>query len=126
MPATRLSNDLMQPAPDSEPPTLKEKRNGRLPILVGVLAGIISWFVLASLESPSFYGLGVLFFGQTSPKTLFITPGYYCIHRTLLIATCAIGGGVGVALSSMRLRTAVPFLLSILAVVSIFAALVPR
>lgn len=109
----------------SERPSAPE-RQGRLPILVGVLAGMIGWMVLGSLESPSFYRLSVLFFGETSPKTLFTIPGYYCIHRTLLLALCAIGGGVGVAMSSMRRLTAILFLCGILAVVAAFGAVSPR
>jgi hypothetical protein len=104
----------------------KQKGTGRPPILVGVLAGMIGWILLASVESPSFYRLSVLVFNETSPKALFATPGYYCIHRTLLLALCAIGGGLGIALSSMRKRTAILFLFGILAVVTVFATIFPR
>ena len=99
---------------------------GRLPILVGVLAGMFGFIILASLESPSFSWLAVRIFGPTSHKTLFITPGYHCIHRTILLVLCAIGGGVGVAISSMRRRKAILFLIGILAVVALCAALGPR
>ncbi|MCL4207467.1 MAG: hypothetical protein KJ000_33710 [Pirellulaceae bacterium] len=109
----------------SEHPVTVE-RKGRLPILVGVLAGMIGWMLLASLESPSFYWLAVLIFGETSPKILFTIPGYYCIHRTLLLTLCAIGGGVGVAMSSVRRLTAILFLGGILAVVATFAAIFLR
>lgn len=102
------------------------KRNARLPILVGVLGGIVAWILLASLESPSFYRISVWIFDETSPKLLFVTPGYYCIHRTILLALCIAGGGIGIAYSSMRKRYAILFLCGVVAIVAIFASIFPR
>ncbi|WP_442511694.1 hypothetical protein SH528x_003405 [Novipirellula sp. SH528] len=112
--------------PDRLPHVHKQKKTGRLPILVGVLGGMIGWILLASLESPSFYRLSVLIFDETSPNALFATAGYYCIHRTLLLVMCAIGGGIGISLSSMRMQTAILFLFGILVVVAVFASIFPR
>ncbi|MCA9108006.1 MAG: hypothetical protein KDA83_21540 [Planctomycetales bacterium] len=112
--------------PDVSLPRHSQKTTGHLPILFGVLAGLSSWVLLASIETPSLYWLSILIFGETSPKALFATPGYYCIHRTALLVMCAIGGGIGVGVSSMRKRTAVLFLFGVLAVVAVFAAIFPR
>lgn len=98
----------------------------RLPILVGVLAGMVVWFVLGYLESPAFYSLSVWFFGETSPKQLFATPGYYCIHRTLLLLLCAAGGGIGVAYSQWPTVKSVLFLFGLLIVVAVFLSIFPR
>src|SRR6187401_2987959 len=74
----------------------------RLPILIGVLAGMLAWIVLASLETPSYHRLAAWIFEETSPKVLFATPGYYCIHRTILLVLCTVGGSIGIAFSGWR------------------------
>jgi uncharacterized membrane protein len=96
--------------------------SARLPILVGVLTGMIVWEVVAS--SPAFDHLGELIFNKAR-KALFATPGFYCIHRTMLLALCFAGGSCGVFYSSMRRRNAILFLAGLIAVVAVFAALFP-
>ena len=111
--------------PQESAPNLAQ-RNARLPILVGVLGGMVAWILLASLESPSFYRISVWIFDETSPKLLFATPGYYCIHRTILLTLCLVGGSIGIAFSSMRTRNAILFLCGVIAIVGTFAAIFPR
>lgn len=98
----------------------------RLPILIGVLAGMLAWIVLASLESPSFYRLAVLIFDETNPKELYAIPGYYWIHRTILLVLCAIGGSLGIAFSGWRWLKGILFLSGVLLAVAIVAAIFPR
>jgi len=98
----------------------------RLPILIGVLAGMLAWIVLASLESPSFYRLAVWIFDEASPKELFATPGYYWIHRTILFVLCAVGGSIGIAFSGWRWLKGIFFLSGVLLAVTIVAAIFPR
>lgn len=98
----------------------------RLPILIGVLVGMLMWIVLASLESPSFYRLAVWIFDETSPKELFATPGYYWIHRTILLFLCTAGGSVGIAFSGWRWKKGIMFLSVILLAIAVVAAVFPR
>ena len=98
-------------------------RNTWFPILTGVLLGMVTWMVLAMLESPSFYRLTVLVFGETSPKALFAKPAYYCVHRTLLLILAAIGGLVGMRFSRWARKTSLLFLLATLLVVGAFATI---
>lgn len=102
------------------------ERNALLPVLVGVIGGMVVWILLAALESPSFYRIGVWIFDEPSPKVLFVTPGYYCIHRTILLTLCLVGGGIGIAFSSMRKPNATLFLFCVLAVVATVAGVFPR
>jgi hypothetical protein len=121
----------MATTPDN-PPTREpdgtigvQSRKGRtwFPILLGVLFGMISWWLLAMLEVPSFYRLTVWIFNEASPKALFAMPAYYCVHRTLLLALAAVGGSIGALFSRWRKRTAFLFLLATLLVIAAFAAL---
>lgn len=98
----------------------------RLPILIGVLAGMLAWIVLASLESPSFYRLAVLILDETSPKALFAMPGYYWIHRIVLLALCAAGGFTGIALSRRRWSDGILLLSGVLLVIALVATIFPR
>jgi hypothetical protein len=100
-----------------------EKRRTWLPILLGVLCGMIACLLLASLESPAFYHVTVWIFNETSPKRLFITPGYDCVQFAILLALAAIGGCIGVRFSRWRKETSFLFLLAILLVIAVFAAL---
>jgi len=84
---------------------------------------MIACVLLGMLESPSFYRLTVWIFNETSAKKLFAMPAYYCVHRTLLLALAAVGGSVGILFSRWRKRTSFLFLLAILAVIAVFAAL---
>jgi hypothetical protein len=79
--------------------------------------------LLASLESPAFYGLTVIIFGETSPKQLFVTPGYDFFQRSLLPVFAAVGGAIGVLFSRWRRTIAVLFLLGTLLVIAGFAYL---
>ena len=107
-----------QPSPDQ----LTNNRT-RLPILLGVLAGMIVWFLLMMLEDHPFQSLTVWVFSQKSGKALFAMPGYYCVHRTVLLLLAAMGGAVGIYFSQWPRKRAIFFLLSCLLVVAIFAAL---
>jgi hypothetical protein len=98
----------------------------RLPILIGVLAGMVSWLVLASLEYPSFYILAQWIFGDGDSKTLYVTPGYYCIHRTILLVLCGVGGSMGIAYSRGRTWAGILFLSGVLIIVGAFASVFPR
>ena len=103
------------------------RRSGRVfPILVGFLFGLACWVAWASVESPSFYSLGVLVFGDQSPKSLFATPGYYCLHRTLLLLLAVIGGIAGMAISRKWDREAILWLLGLVLVAAVFASLFPQ
>ena len=99
------------------------KKRTWLPILVGVLLGMVAWFVFAMLESPSFYRLTVWIFKETSPKVLFAMPAYYCVHRTLLLIMSGIGGFVGIAFSKWAHAKCMFFLMGTLIVIAVFATL---
>jgi hypothetical protein len=94
-----------------------------LPILAGVLLGTLAWCVLAMLETPSFYRITVWVFGETSPKRLFGMPGYFCVHRAILLLMAGAGGGIGIVFSRWAHARSVLFLILTLAVIAIFAAL---
>jgi hypothetical protein len=102
-------------------PANKRERS-RLPILVGVLGGMIGWIILA----PFYEQIGVGIFGGIGGKRLWATPGFYCIHRTALLVLCTVGGGIGVTHSSMSTKHGILFLVAVLAVVAVFAAIFPR
>ena len=87
---------------------------------------MLTWFVVGSLESPAFYQLSVWIFDETNPKVLYATPGYYCIHRTILLVLCAVGGSIGIAFSRWRWTKAAAFLSGVLLVIALFAAVFPR
>jgi hypothetical protein len=94
----------------------------RFPILLGVLGGMLVWVLLF----PSFHFLEIWIFGESDPKSLAAMSGYYCIHRTILLFLCAIGGVFGIAYSQWRATMGVLFLICVLLVVAIFAAVFPR
>jgi hypothetical protein len=102
-----------------------ESQRGRtwFPILLGVLCGMIVFVLLAAIESPALYRLSVLIFNETSPKALFAIPAYYCIHRTVLLVLAAAGGLIGVLCSRWPKVRAVVFLLTILLVIAVLAAI---
>jgi hypothetical protein len=87
---------------------------------------MLAWIVLASLESPSFYLLAVWIFDETSPKELFATPGYYWVHRTILLFLCTVGGSIGIAFSGWRWKKGIVFLSFVLLVIAVFAVAFPR
>jgi hypothetical protein len=93
------------------------------PVLVGVLGGLIAFTALAMLETPAFYRLSALVFSEDSPKALFAKPGYYCIHRTILLVLAALGGVVGIRFSRWPRTHSSLFLLATLALLAVFAAI---
>lgn len=119
--AKTIGSDVMRKSIGDELKPAEKRKYSLLPILVGVLGGMIGWLILTPLYDP----IGVWIFGATG-KVLWSTPGYYCIHRTALLGLCTVGGGIGVASSSMPKRHGVLFLATILAIVAVFAALFPR
>ena len=113
--------------PTVEPPTRAHaaRRTNRtwLPILAGVLLGMVVWCVLATLESPSFYRLTVWIFKETSPKRLFGVRAYYCVHRTLLLLMAGAGGSIGIVFSRWGYVKCVLFLIVTLILIATVAAL---
>jgi hypothetical protein len=98
-------------------------RSSRLPILLGVFLGMVAWmFVVPIVERP----VSELIFGVPPGKQAWATPGYYCIHRTLLLLLSAAGGTIGLFLSPMRKRYAILMLVGLLAVIAVVATLFPR
>ena len=79
--------------------------------------------LLANLEAPAFYRLSVLIFNESTPKRLFITPGYHLLHYGILLTFAAVGGSIGVLFSRWRKRTAFLFLLATLVVIAAFCTL---
>jgi hypothetical protein len=113
------------PTRQSDGTTCVEPKKGRtwFPILLGVLCGMIAWMLLASLESPAFYQLTVWIFNETSPKKLFITPGYDHVQLAVLLVLAAVGGSIGVRYSRWRKSTSILFLLAMLLVIAAFDAM---
>ena len=104
--------------PDATP-----NRSPRLPILLGVFLGMFACILITPIvERP----LSELIFGVPPGKQAWATPGYYCIHRTILLTLSTAGGTIGVFVSPMRKRYSVGMLLALLVVVAIFASLFPR
>jgi hypothetical protein len=97
-----------------------------LNVCSGALSGMLAWIFLASLESPSFYGIAVAIFHETSPKNLYAMPAYYCIHRTILLILCAVGGVIGIWFSGLRWTKGILFLSAVLLAVAVGAAIFPR
>jgi hypothetical protein len=83
---------------------------------------MIAFLLLTAVEWPSFYHLAVFIFNETSPKALFATPAYFCIHRTILLLLAAAGGAGGVWFSEWPKMKSFLFLLVVLLVVAVFAA----
>lgn len=109
--------------PDAIPRDVTRMHSPRLPILLGVFLGMVTWiFVTPIVERP----LSELIFGVPPGKQAWATSGYYCIHRTILLALSAVGGAVGVFVSPMRKRDSVGMLFALLVVIAIFASLFPR
>ena len=109
--------------PDAIPRDATRMRSPRLPILLGVFLGMVAWIVVTPIvERP----LSELIFGVPPGKQAWATPGYYCIHRTILLALAAVGGTIGVFVSPMRRRYSVGLLFALLVVIAIFAAMFPR
>jgi len=97
------------------------KRCTWLPILGGVLCGMIALCLLAKHEPPVFYRLTAWTINETPPVKM-IEPR--SVHFTLFMLTlAAVGGSIGVLFSQWRRRTAILFLLAILVVIAVFAAL---
>jgi hypothetical protein len=94
------------------------------PILVGVLAGMISWFLLPLLNHHWASDLGAWIFGE--PFDYKNTPAaYYFVLRSVLLALCTIGGSVGIAFSRWRTIIGILFLSCVLLVVGAFLAIMP-
>lgn len=92
------------------------------PILLGVLTGMFLWLILTFMETPSFYRLSILITGKTSPKELFSVPGYYWIHRSVLLILALIGGSFGVLYSRWPRKASLFFLSTILVLLGIISA----
>ena len=98
-----------------------QKRRTWLPILGGVLCGMIALCLLGRNEPPVFYHVTAWAINETPPVKM-IEPR--SVHFTLFMLTlAAIGGSIGVLCSQWRKRTAFLFLLAILAIIAGFAAL---
>jgi hypothetical protein len=111
-------------APPEKPPvgSVEPKTRGTwLPILLGVLCGILSLCGLAEHEPSVFWRLTAWMFNEEAPVKL-IEPR--TIHFTLfMLALAAVGGCIGVLFSRWPKRTACLFLAVTLAVIAGFWAL---
>lgn len=96
-----------------------------LAILVGVLAGMFSWFLLSLLRNDWVSDLASWIFGeQVDYKS---TPGYYYgVLRSVLLGLCTIGGSIGMAFSRWRKLKSVLFLSCVLLVMAAFLAFIPE
>jgi hypothetical protein len=95
-----------------------------LPILGGVLCGMIVLCLLSTHEPPFFYHITAWLFDEAPPAKI-IEPR--SLHFALFMLTVAgAGGAVGVLFSEWRKRRAILFLLAILAVIAAFDALGSR
>ena len=82
---------------------------------------MIALCLLAKHEPPVFYRLTAWTINETPPVKM-IEPR--SVHFTLFMLTlAAVGGSIGVLFSQWRRRTAILFLLAILVVIAVFAAL---
>jgi hypothetical protein len=105
------------PAPCVQP----HKRCTWLPILGGVLCGMIVLCLFAKNE-PSVFSRLTAWAINEAPPVKIIEPR--TVHFTLFMLTlAAIGGSIGVLYSEWRKRTAFLFLLAILVVIAVFNAL---
>ncbi len=93
------------------------------PIMLGVLCGMLVWIVLALIEAPSFYTISVRIFNEPIPKVLFSKPGDCWVHRGLLMILALMGGSLGVMFSQWPKKKSIIFLLAILVIITIFAAI---
>jgi hypothetical protein len=97
------------------------KRRTWLPILGGVLCGMIALCLFSTHEPPFFYHFTAWAINETPPVKM-IEPR--SVHFTLFMLTlAAIGGSIGVLFSQWRKRIAFLFLLAILTVITVFAGL---
>jgi len=119
----------MATTPDDPPPSESDatkcvqphKRCTWLPILGGVLCGMIALCLLSTHEPPFFYRLTAWAINEAPPAKM-IEPR--TVHFTLFMLTlAAAGGSIGVLFSEWRKRTAFLFLLAILVVIAAFSAL---
>jgi len=85
-----------------------------VPILVGVIGGFVACFVVAQFESPPFYSVTSRALGETSPKAMFIHPGYPWVMTAILICFAGAGGAIGIRYSKWRLMNSVIFLSAVL------------
>ena len=82
---------------------------------------MIALCLLSTHEPPFFYHLTAWAINETPPVKI-IEPR--SVHFTLFMLTlAAVGGSIGVLFSQWRKRTAILFLLAILVVIAVFAAL---
>jgi hypothetical protein len=119
----RNPNELLSRESDNTIHIQRLKNSTWFPILLGVLCGMITFLLLAMLETPSYYRLTVWIFNETSPKALFAKPAYFCVHRTLLLTLATVGGSIGALFSRWRKGRSILFLLAILSIIAVFAAL---
>jgi hypothetical protein len=75
------------------------------------------------VESPPFFYVTSRIFNETSPKLLFIKPGYNCVLSMILLVLAGAGGSVGILFSEWSKRKSFLFLLAILLVIAIFDTL---
>ena len=93
------------------------------PIALGTLLGMLVWVLLAMLEVPAFHWLSTMIYGEMGPKELFSQPGYYWIHRILLIGLAALGGLIGSAFSIWSWRISFTLLAVLILIVVIVASI---
>lgn len=102
-------------------PNASSKNATWLPILSGVLCGMIVLCLFAKDEPPFFYHFTAWLFNEDSPAKI-IEPR--TIHFSLYMLTLAGAGGiVGVLFSEWRRKKAILFLLAILVIIAAFNAL---
>lgn len=102
------------------------KHHPSLAIFVGILAGLCVWLSLSIMESPSFFSIAKLIFGDKAPKAMFGEPGYYWIHRSLVIFFAGVGGAIGCYFSRWPAKKSCPFLFGCMLVVAFFCLLAFR
>jgi predicted ABC-type exoprotein transport system permease subunit len=98
--------------------------NAWFPILVGVLAGMISWLLLLQLGHHWIRDLSIWIFNE--PPDSKYSAEYYSVLRTILLVLCATGGSIGIAFSRWRTKTCVLFLSGVLLIIAVFAAFLPN
>lgn len=112
-PRTRESDGAMCVPP--------QKGRTWLPILLGVLCGMIALCLLAKHEPAAFYRFTAWMFNEIPPRKL-IEPR--SVHFALFMLTlAAIGGSIGVLFSRWPKRRSFLFLMATLVVIAVFAAL---
>ena len=82
-----------------------------------------AYFLIGNAEITPFYRLAAWTFNQTSPKALFITPGYYFFQDMICLAMGIVGGSIVILLSQRRERASLLFLVATVVVIAVLATL---